>query len=141
MVDKALVPIAKKAVTFCEYVLMAFLVPLADKQQVYFPLRPICHYLGQDWLAPMRRIRSDSGLRRWATFFAITAPNPEAAKRGRKSNRLRLALDYFIGFLRLLLRQVVATWPQQDISNRCEESLVRIRREAELLPKNRRRSE
>jgi len=73
------------------------LVQVEGEPQIYVPLRPICEYLGLAWSAQTRRIRRDPVLNKWATFVAITATNPEEARKGGNPNMLCLPLDYLNG--------------------------------------------
>ncbi|MCP4422045.1 MAG: hypothetical protein GY805_35985 [Chloroflexi bacterium] len=99
MTDKALSPIEQKQVVFYDDEITAVLVQEKEVQQVYIPLRPICDHLGLDWSAQTRRIRRDLVLSKCTRFVAITATNPEQAKKGGNPNMLCLPLDYLNGFL------------------------------------------
>ncbi|RMG94933.1 MAG: DUF892 family protein [Chloroflexi bacterium] len=99
MAESALVPIEQKQVIFYDDEITAVLVQVEGERRIYVPLRPICEYLGLDWSAQTRRIRRDPVLSKWATFVAITATNPEKARKGGNPNMLCLPLDYLNGFL------------------------------------------
>ncbi|MDX1613626.1 MAG: phage antirepressor N-terminal domain-containing protein [Candidatus Promineifilaceae bacterium] len=92
--SKALVPIEEKRVEFYEDKITVVLARLAEQNEVFVPIRPICDLLGVAWSAQRRRINRDPILSEMVTSVTVTVT--EAGQRG---DMLCLPLDYLNGWL------------------------------------------
>lgn len=57
--ETTLIPIEQRSVEFYGDTLVGLLVPDADENQVYLPVRPLCQFLGLAWSGQFERIKRD----------------------------------------------------------------------------------
>ena len=93
---QALIPLEEKTVTFYEDEIVAALLNINGKEEIYIPIRPICDYLGIAWNGQYERIQRDAVLSQVTTIVRVT--------RTMGGNRphydmLCLPLDYLNGWL------------------------------------------
>jgi hypothetical protein len=95
--SKALVPVEQKSIEFCGDDLMAVCVQLEGQSAVYVPVRPICDYLGLEWLAQYRRISRDPILS--SELIACVVVMATQGQPDQRREMLCLPLDRVNGFL------------------------------------------
>jgi len=67
-----LIPLEQKQVLFYGDEIVALLVELNGRQQIYIPIRPICEFLGVSWTGQRRRINRDPVLSELLTPVNVT---------------------------------------------------------------------
>ena len=94
----ALVPVNQEVVDFYGDKLTVALVNVAQQEQVFVPIRPICDFLGIAWTAQRQRINRDPVLSQIATIVIVTITTAGATATQRRE-MICLPLDYLNGFL------------------------------------------
>ena len=93
MSERALVPIEEKQVVFYEDEVTAVLVDVADRPQVFVPLRPLADLLGVSWTGQYERIQRDPVLSEVTRSVRVTRTQDQARE------MVCLPLDYLNGWL------------------------------------------
>lgn len=93
MSEQALVPIEEKQVVFYEDEVTAVLVDVADRPQVFVPLRPLAELLGVSWAGQYERIQRDPVLNEVTRSVRVTRTQDQARE------MVCLPLDYLNGWL------------------------------------------
>lgn len=93
--ETALVPVEEKQVEFYGDDIIAALVEVDNKQQVYVPIKPISDYLGLSWSGQSERIRRDPVLSAEMQLIRVTRIN---SGRG-NPEMLSLPLEFLNGWL------------------------------------------
>ena len=91
--DAALVPLEERSIDFYGDALVAVLVEVDDRSQVYVPVRPLCAYLGLAWSGQYERIKRDPVLAEALRSVRVT--RTEGGERG----VVCLPLEYLPGWL------------------------------------------
>jgi len=91
--DAALVPLEERSIDFYGDALVAVLVEVNDRSQVYVPVRPLCAYLGLAWSGQYERIKRDPILAEALRSVRVT--RTEGGERG----VVCLPLEYLPGWL------------------------------------------
>jgi hypothetical protein len=90
--NAALVPVEQKAVMFYEDEVVAVLVRIDAKEEVFVPVRPLAERLGLSWSSQLRRLRGDAVLRNEVQDVQVeTAGGPQTMP--------AIPLDFLQGWL------------------------------------------
>lgn len=91
--ERALVPVEQRTIDFYEDEILAALIEVDGRPEVFIPIRPICEYLGLAWNGQFERLKRDPVLSE-----AIRSVRVTRTERGEREV-LALPVDYLNGWL------------------------------------------
>lgn len=99
LLSRALIPIEQREVIFHDDQIMAVLVDIEGRRQIFVPVKPICDFLGVDWPSQYRRLKRDAVLSQVIKGIVITTIPSGSSVGGGPQEMICLPLDYLNGFL------------------------------------------